>query len=87
MNLVMRIACLVAYALGIAAFTGLIHGPLAAAAAIVTIARIGLHALELLYAYRFLRRYKGSLGMSVVLALLFGVLHWAPLARQKAGKL
>jgi hypothetical protein len=82
MNLVMRIACLVAYALGIAAFTGLIHGPLAAAAAIVTIALVGLHALELLYAFRFLHRYRGSMGMSVLLALLFGVLHWAPLARQ-----
>ena len=84
MNLVMRIACLVAYALGIAAFTGLIHGPFAAAAAIATIALVGLHALELLYAYRFLHRYKGSMGTSVALALLFGVLHWAPLARAKA---
>ena len=82
MNLVMRIGCLAAYALGIAAFTRLIHGPLAAAAAIVTLVLIGLHALELLLAYRFLRRYEGSMAMSVVLALLFGVLHWAPLARQ-----
>jgi len=82
MNLVMRIGCLLAYALGIAAFAGLIHGPLAAAAAIVTIALLGLHALELLFAYRFLHRYKGPMGVSVVLALLFGVLHWAPLARQ-----
>ena len=84
MNLVMRIACLVAYALGIAAFTGLIHGPFAAAAAIATIALVGLHSLERLYAYRFLHRYKGSMGTSVALALLFGVLHWAPLARAKA---
>jgi len=83
MNLVMRIACLAAYALGIAAFTGLIHGPLAAAAAIVTLVLVGLHALELLFAYKFLHRYQGSMGMSVVLALLFGVLHWAPLARQQ----
>ena len=82
MNLAMRIGCLLAYALGIAAFAGLIHGPLAAAAAIVTIALLGLHALELLFAYRFLHRYKGPMGVSVVLALLFGVLHWAPLARQ-----
>jgi len=82
MNLAMRIGCLLAYALGIAAFAGLIHGPLAAAAAIVTIALVGLHALELLFAYRFLHRYKGPMGVSVVLALLFGVLHWAPLARQ-----
>ncbi len=82
MNLVMRIGCLLAYALGIAAFAGLIHGALAAAAAIVTLALLGLHALELLFAYRFLHRHPGSMGMSVVLALLFGVLHWAPLARK-----
>jgi uncharacterized protein YhhL (DUF1145 family) len=82
MTLVMKIACLVAYALGIAALLGLIHGPLAAAAAIVTIALLGLHALELLYAFKFLHRHAGSMGMSVLLALLFGVLHWAPLARQ-----
>jgi hypothetical protein len=82
MNLVMRIGCLAVYALGIAAFTGLVHGPFAAAAAIGTLALVGLHALELLFAYRFLHRYKGSMGMSLALALLFGVLHWAPLARQ-----
>lgn len=82
MSLVMKIACLVAYALGIAALAGLIHGPLAAAAAIVTIALLGLHALELLYAFRFLHRYQGPLAASVLLALLFGVLHWAPLARR-----
>jgi hypothetical protein len=82
MNLVMRIGCLVAYALDVAAFAGLIHGPVAAAAAIVTITLLGLHALELLYAFRFLHRYRGSMGVSVALALLFGVLHWAPLARQ-----
>ena len=82
MNLVMRIACLAAYALGIAALVGLIHGPLAAVASIVTIGLLGVHALELLYAFRFLHRYGGSMGMSVLLAMLFGVLHWAPLARQ-----
>ena len=82
MNLAMRIGCLAAYALGIAALLGLIHGPLAAAAGIVTIALLGLHALELLFAFRFLHRHPGSMGMSVLLALLFGVLHWAPLARR-----
>jgi len=83
MNLAMRIACVVAYLLGAAALGGLLHGPVAAVAAIVTIALVGLHALELLYAWRFLHRYRGSMGASVALALLFGVLHWAPLARQR----
>ena len=82
MNLVMKIACLAAYALGIAALFGFIHGPLASVAAMVTIALLGVHALELLYAFKFLHRYRGSMGMSVLLAMLFGVLHWAPLARQ-----
>jgi uncharacterized protein YhhL (DUF1145 family) len=82
MTLAMKIACLAAYALGIAGLLGLIHGPLAAAAGIVSIALLGVHALELLYAFRFLHRHPGSMAASVALALLFGVLHWAPLARQ-----
>ena len=84
MNLAMRIACLAVYALGIAAFAHLIHGSLAPIAAIITIALLGVHALELLYAFRFLHRYKGSMAASIVLAMLFGVLHWAALARQPA---
>ena len=82
MSLVMKIACLVAYALGIAGVAGLVHGPLASAGEILSIVLLGVHALELLFAFRFLHRHRGSMGASVLLALLFGVLHWAPLARQ-----
>ena len=82
MTLAMKFACLVAYALGIAGVAGLIHGPLASAGEIVSILLLGVHALELLFAFRFLHRHPGSMGTSVLLALLFGVLHWAPLARQ-----
>jgi uncharacterized protein YhhL (DUF1145 family) len=82
MSVAMKIACLAAYALGFCALAGLVHGPLAAAAAIVTIALLGVHALELLYAFRFLHRHRGSMAASILLALLFGVLHWAPLARR-----
>jgi uncharacterized protein YhhL (DUF1145 family) len=82
MSVALKIACLAAYALGLCALAGLVHGPLAAAAAIVTIVLLGIHALELLYAFRFLHRHRGSMAASVVLALLFGVLHWALLARR-----
>ncbi len=82
MSLVMKIACLAAYALGLAGVFGLVHGPLASAGEILSIALLGIHALELLFAFRFLGRYRGGMAASVVLALLFGVLHWAPLARQ-----
>ena len=82
MTLVMKIACLVAYALGLAGLSGLVHGPLASAGEILSIVLLGVHALELLFAFRFLGRYRGPFALSVVLSLLFGVLHWAPLARQ-----
>jgi len=82
MSIAMKIACLAAYALGFCALVGLVHGPLASAAAIVTIVLLGVHALELLYAFRFLHRHRGSMAASLALALLFGVLHWAPLARR-----
>jgi hypothetical protein len=82
MSLAMKFACIVAYALGVAGVVGLIHGPLASAGEILSIVLLGVHALELLFAFKFLHRYQGSMGTSVLLALLFGVLHWAPLARQ-----
>ena len=82
MSLVMKFACIVVYALGIAGVVGLVRGPLASAGEILSIVLLGVHALELLFAFKFLHRHKGSMGASVLLALLFGVLHWAPLARQ-----
>lgn len=82
MNRILKIACLVGYALGIAGLFGIVHGPLARAGEILSILLLGIHALELLYAFRFLGRYRGPFAASIVLSLLFGVLHWAPLARQ-----
>jgi hypothetical protein len=32
-------------------------------------------------AFKYVKTYSGPLWVSVVLALLFGVLHWMPLAR------
>ena len=84
MSLVMKIACLAVYALGLAGLLGLVHGPAATVGEIVSIALLGVHALELLFAFRFLHRHRGSMAASIALSMLFGVLHWAPLARQKA---
>jgi hypothetical protein len=43
-----------------------------------------IHALEVLFAFKHVRLYKGPLAISVVLTLLFGLLHWRPLARAAA---
>jgi hypothetical protein len=40
--------------------------------------------MELLFMFRHVRLYKGPLAVSVVLTLLFGLLHWKPLADAQA---
>ena len=84
MYLVMKIACIALYALGIAGAVGLVHGPAATIGIVGSLAFLGIHALELLFAFRFLHRHPGSMAASVALAMLFGLLHWSPLARRKA---
>jgi hypothetical protein len=39
-----------------------------------------LHALELVFVFEHVRRYRGPLATSVLLTLVFGLLHWKPLA-------
>ena len=43
-----------------------------------------IHVVELLFAFKYVRTYKGPLGISVLLTLLFGLFHWLPLARAKS---
>ena len=84
---VLKFACLAVYALGLAGFAGLVHGPWASGGEILAIAFLIVHTLELLVAFKYLHLYRGPLAVSVALTLLFGLFHWAPLARQaKAGK-
>ena len=42
---------------------------------------LGVHALECLLAFKHIKRYTGPLWVSLALSLLFGLLHWMPLAR------
>jgi hypothetical protein len=42
---------------------------------------VGVHVVELLWAWRHVKRYRGPLAVSVLLTLLFGLFHWRPLAR------
>ncbi len=83
----LKTGCLAIYLLAvIGAFTALPFGATSAlqlAAAIV----LGLHVLELLVVFKSIRRYPGPLIDSIALTLLFGLLHWLPLAKgSSAGK-
>lgn len=73
-------ACLAAFALGLAGLAGLLPAGLSGWAQMVALALLLVHIVELLFAFRFLRLYRGPLWASVGLTLLYGLLHWKPLA-------
>lgn len=83
-NTFFKLLCLAVYAGALARLAGLLPAdgfgrlPLLAAALLV------IHALELLVVFRHVRRYPGPLSVSVGLTLLFGLLHWKPLADAQA---
>ena len=45
---------------------------------------LAIHVLETAVAWRLLARYRGGMAASVLLSLLFGLLHWTPLLRLPA---
>ena len=47
----------------------------------LALALIAVHVLECVLAFKYVKSYPGPLLTSVALALLFGLLHWMPLAR------
>ena len=50
----------------------------------ISIALFAVHALETIVAFKHVKSYKGPLLHSIGLSLMYGLLHWLPLA--KAGK-
>ena len=47
----------------------------------IALAILAIHVLEAVVAFKHIKTYKGPLLHSLLLALLFGLLHWLPLAR------
>jgi uncharacterized protein YhhL (DUF1145 family) len=86
LNSVLKAACLIVYALALVGLAGLLpaglSGPVQTVAAILLL----LHVLELLFFFKHVRKYTGPLAVSVLLTLLFGLLHWKPLADAAPGK-
>jgi hypothetical protein len=82
MNTLLRGGCLAVYLLAlVGVFAGLPFG-IAATLRYVALVLLGAHLLEVLFAFSSIRRYRGPLAVSVGLTLLFGFLHWMPLAKR-----
>ncbi|HZW19761.1 hypothetical protein [Noviherbaspirillum sp.] len=77
-----KFSCLLLYAMALAGWTGMWTGPAAATTQIVALLILGVHVIEVFIAFKLVRRYPGSLATSVVLTLLFGLLHLRPLEQQ-----
>lgn len=86
MNTILKSACLLTYLLAaVGAATPLPYGlgtPLQYAALLL----LGAHALEAVLMFKHVKRYPGPLAVSLLLTLLFGLLHWLPLSRQPAAR-
>lgn len=80
----LKAGCLAIYGLALAGLAGLLPHGLSWAMKMVAVAFLGIHALELVFVFAKVRLYRGSLAASVLLTLLFGLLHWIPLANGQA---
>ena len=76
----LKVGAILTYVAALAGALGLLPPGIGRVAQVVAVGIVLLHALELLFAFRHVRRYRGPLAVSVLLTLLFGVLHWKPLA-------
>jgi uncharacterized protein YhhL (DUF1145 family) len=83
MFLILKIACLIAYAMALAGLAGLLGSDLSARMQNVAAVLLILHALEVVFMFKHVRKYRGPLLVSVLLTLLFGLLHWKPLADRR----
>lgn len=47
----------------------------------ITVIVLAIHVLETVMAFKYVKSYQGPLLHSIGLSLLYGLLHWLPLAR------
>lgn len=80
MNAFLKASCIVIYLLGILAALGLLPASLGVLAT-VALVLLAAHVLEAVAMFRYVKLYPGGLAASIVLTLLFGLLHWLPLAK------
>jgi hypothetical protein len=77
---VLKAICLAIFASGLAALAGWVPDTVPLNLPRIAAILLAIHALELVFAFKHVRRYPGPLAASVLLTLLFGLLHWKPLA-------
>lgn len=80
MRTTFKLLLIATYALTIVSLFGVLPADLGHLLQRISLILLVIHAVELLLMFKTIRTYKGPLLASVVLTLLFGLLHWKPLA-------
>lgn len=81
MTALLKGSCLAIYLLALVGIFIDLPAGVAAPVQYAAVILLGAHVLEIFVAFKSIRLYQGSLGVSIVLTVLFGFLHWVPLAR------
>jgi hypothetical protein len=81
-NKLAKASCLIVYLLALAGLAGLLPLDVAGRVINIALAMLFIHALELAFAFKYVRRYRGPLAVSVLLTMLFGLMHWMPLVKR-----
>jgi hypothetical protein len=86
MNAILKVVLLIVYGLAAASLLSLLPLPVAWATGLkyAVVILFSVHALEVVLVFRHVRLYRGSIAASVVLTMLFGLLHWKPMADAEA---
>jgi hypothetical protein len=84
MNTLLKGVCLVIYTLAVAGLFVEFPGSTATTIGYAALILLGAHVLEVLVAFESVKLYKGPIIVSIFLTVLFGFLHWIPLAKEDA---
>ncbi|MBN7799065.1 hypothetical protein [Parahaliea mediterranea] len=79
--LILKIGLLAVYLAAAASLVVPVLGPGDIYLQYVALALLAIHALETVFTFQILQRHPGGMAQSVLLCLLFGVVHWAPLKK------
>ena len=86
MNNFSKSVCLLVYAMALASLAVSFPPAVATAVQYGAIALLVIHAIEVVVCFKYVKLYQGPIAVSIGLTLLFGLLHWKPLANAAARK-
>ena len=77
---VLKALLVLVYGLAAVSLLGVLPADLAQLLQRVSLILLAIHVVEVLLMFKWVRLYRGSLAVSILLTLLFGLLHWKPIA-------